>query len=106
MRHTSAVSLAPMGADFHSGWDKLWNTITGSVPGLSGLIAMIGVALIVWAIGKWFWRKRTGGGADSSGLLWTLAVGTIMVMPSAVVPLLLKFAEWAVNLVVGAVGTA
>lgn len=90
--------------NLQGGWAKVWNSISSAVPGLTGLMTSIGVILVAYAIGKWIWDKRKGGGGNSSGVFWTIVVGALFAAPAVVIPILLKFADWIANTVIGLVG--
>jgi hypothetical protein len=98
MKHTYVAA----GGDVNlaDGWDKLWNPIKSSFPALPTLLSIVGVAVVVLAIGKYVWDRRRGGGGDSKRLGWAMVIGALFAAPALVLPLALKVVDWIINTVV------
>lgn len=98
--------LTPMGSNLSGGFSDAWSKVTAAVPGLTGLLNLVGVVLVSYAIGKFIWdRKRGGGGQGGAGgggqgLIVMLIIGALCTMPGIVFPILLKFADWVIDLLV------
>lgn len=102
--HFIAVSA---GVDFTSGWNALWGAFKGAMPpGAATLLSIIGVALLVYAIIKFWWDKRKGGGMGGgmgagggglSSVAVALVIGTIFCAPEIIIPIFLKFCEIVAN---------
>lgn len=94
-------SLVPMAINLKGGWATVWSAVKSAAPGLGPLLTSIGVILVVFALGKWLWDKRKGGGGNSSSLAWTALVGAALAGPEIIFPILLGFIDWGINFVVG-----
>lgn len=85
--------------DLAGAWSGLWGRVSGA-SGVSGLVTMmtwVGVAMVVFAIGKWAWSRRRGG-AQAGQIGWPIFVGALLAAPNAVIPGVL----WMVDLLVNA----
>lgn len=93
--------------DFVSAWSNLWAPIRSAAGGqFITILAMVGVALIVFSILGYFWQRRRGGGMSGMGnLLMPLILGAILAGPDVVIPILLWCAQTVVNVLVGVAGT-
>lgn len=89
--------------DLVSGWNGVWSSIQSTVgTQLTGLLTAVGVLIVVFALGKWFWeRRRGGGGAGHSALMYSMAVGALLASPDLVLPVLLTIIDYLCNAVVG-----
>lgn len=58
---------------------------------------MIGVAIIVIAVGKFIWDKKRGGGGGFGSLIWPLVIGGLLAGPDIIIPNLLWIAELVIN---------
>ncbi|MFD6093410.1 hypothetical protein ACFWGN_14930 [Oerskovia sp. NPDC060338] len=86
--------------DFAAGWAKLWAALSGAVPGLAGILAVLGTAVAAYAVAKFIIAKRKGSG-NPKELGWMLAISALIIIPNVVIPLVLKFASFIVNFVIG-----
>lgn len=88
-------------------WSKFWNAVKAAI-GTQGtnLMAIIGVALVVFALGKWVWDRRRGGGGSNAGLIWMLVIGGILAAPDIIFPILLTITDWIVNTLIKVFGAA
>lgn len=87
--------------DLSGAWTGFWNTVTSSWTGLANMLTIIGLILVVFALVKWAWDRRRGGGMQGSGALWgSLIPGAILLAPKVIIPLLLWFIDAIANLVV------
>ncbi len=90
--------------DLSSSWDDLWNAVSAGVgPGLTRLLAVVGVALVAFAILKWAWDKRKGGGGmgrGGGGVGGALIIGALLSAPDVLMPIALKLADGVINAVV------
>lgn len=83
------------------GWAGLWGAVEKAMgTQFTTLLSIIGVALVVFALGKWLWDKRKGGGGNSSALIWTAIVGAALAGPQIVFPILLTFVDWIINAII------
>lgn len=91
--------------DFVSGWDSLWGPIrSGGNGNLIVVASAIGVLLIIVAVLGFLWKKRKGGGGGAGASLGIpLTIGAILAGPNVVIPLLLRFAQFIVNIVIAVV---
>lgn len=93
MIDTTAVILAASGADkpinLKGSWTTFWNAISNAagMGGLLRLAAVIGVALVVFAVVKWAWDRRRGE-KGSFGAIWgALVIGLILSAPNVAMPI-------------------
>lgn len=100
----------PMGGEVNlkGGWGTFWGAITAGFPGITTLMTVIGVALVVFALIKWAWDRRRGGGmGQGSQPLWgALVPGAILAAPAVLFPLLLGLLDWVANIVIQLTKTA
>lgn len=87
--------------DLVAGWNNLWGAVSGGGK-LGVILAAVGVAIIVFAVLSWLWKKRNGGGGGMSGFPWMMILlGAILAGPSVVIPLILMIAQVIINIVIG-----
>ncbi len=81
------------------GWTIVWGAISGALGGVGGALTVIGTLVVVMGFASWLWQKRrgTGGGQGHSGLLWTIAIGAMLVTPGVVLPILLTAVDIVLN---------
>lgn len=79
------------------GWDKFWNAVTGGFPTLTVVLTTVGVILVVWALTKWAWDRRRGGGGNAQPLWGALIIGGIFAAPGVLMPLALKALDFVAN---------
>lgn len=106
----AVYTALPMAGEvnLHSGWATFWGAITAGFPGITTLMTVIGVALVVFALLKWAWDRRRGGGmGQGSQPLWgALIPGSILAAPSVLFPLLLGLLDWVANIAIQLAKTA
>jgi len=92
--------------DLAGQWDTIWKNIQSSTgfSKLQTVLDIIGVLIILAAILRWLWSRRTGGGADHKHVGWTLLVGAVLMAPDLLIPALLTIADAFVNAIVGLFG--
>lgn len=87
--------------DLSSAWGGFWKTVTASWSGLAGALTLIGVILVVFALVKWAWDRRRGGGMQGSApLMGALVPGALLLAPQVIIPLLLWLIDALANIVV------
>jgi hypothetical protein len=81
------------------GWTIIWGAISSALGGVGGALTVIGTLVVVLGFVSWLWQKRrgTGGGQGHSGLLWTIAIGAMLVTPGVVLPILLTAVDIVLN---------
>lgn len=94
--------------DLTGAWGKFQSTVLDKLiaPGspISTTLTIIGVAVILGAVLKYFWDKRRGGGARGHGpIWWTLGIGGILVAPTVLLPLFFMVLDKIINIVIGVV---
>jgi len=94
------VYIRTASVDLTTGWNKLWSAISSAAPTFFNTLAVIGVALIVFAVLGWIWRKWRGG-ANSKNLMWGLAIGAVLAGPQLIIPAVLKIIEIVITIIVG-----
>lgn len=96
-----ASGLSGRTVDTAGGWNRLSGAITSGWSGLFTAAAIIGVALIVFALVKWAWERRRGGGMGNSGPMWgALLPGFILIAPLLLIPLVLNLFDFIANIAV------
>lgn len=85
--------------NFAGGWNTLWGAITSGFPQLVQIITVVGVILVLGTLLKWAWDRRRGGGmAQGAQPVWgTLIIGSILMAPTIVMPLLLLIVDGIAN---------
>lgn len=95
--------------DLKSGWDQLWNAVSGVITGqVTSLLTIAGVILLIFAIGKFIFDKRRGGG-HTQGLgivVWTLVAGALLAAPQIIIPTALTILDYIINAIVSLVNGA
>jgi len=85
--------------DLVGSWNTFWGTVSSVITGpVKTTIIIIGVGLILFSVIKYIWDKRRGGGAKTSPMWWTLALGGILIAPDVLLPLFLSILQWVINL--------
>ncbi|GAA4033882.1 hypothetical protein GCM10023063_17180 [Arthrobacter methylotrophus] len=103
-----AVPTAADKVDLQGGWDAFWGAITTGFPGITTLMTVVGVCLVVFALIKWAWDRRRGGGmGQGSQPLWgALVPGAILAAPAVLFPLLLSILDFVANIAIKLAQTA
>lgn len=81
-------------------WQAFWNGISGGLGNLPMALAIIGMLIIVGGLIKFFWDKRRGGGGNTSQLVWTSVIGSLLAAPNLILPILLGIVDLVVNMLV------
>lgn len=96
--------MTALNTDFVTPWNNLFSAVTGAVPGLLALLGMVGVALIVFDWIKFIKDKKNGSGGNMKQLVIGNIFGAIFVIPTIIIPIVLKFAGWGLDLILGFAG--
>lgn len=97
----AAPSFAPIqGVGMVGGWSNLLSLFGGVGQGIMNLCTVFGVGLIVWMIGSWLWKRRSGGagGFPVMGLLAGLFFAALQIL----VPLVLAIVQGFLTLLTSA----
>ena len=73
-------------------WNTLWSQLTSWAPGLGTFLAVIGLLVVVAAVGKWLWDKRRGNGSGGFPTM-ALIFGLLLAGPTIVVPVVLSILQ-------------
>lgn len=97
---THIITAVPMGdVNLKGSWSSFWGAISGGFGGLTTMLSIVGVGLVVVAIGKWVWDRRRQGGAGNHQPLWgALLVGALLCAPTVLMPLLLTVMDAVANI--------
>lgn len=83
-----------------TGWNDFWNTLTGG-NGLGTVLAIVGVAIIVFFIAMYAWQKRRSGGGGGGGFpVMAVVLGLLLAGPALVMPVILSLLEALFQIVV------
>jgi hypothetical protein len=89
--------------DLKGAWTSLWSAInTGTFASIMTLLTWAGVILVVFAVLKWLWDKRRGGGGNSQSLIWTSVLGGALAAPNLLLPIVLGLIDMLVNTIASA----
>ena len=87
--------------DFASSWTSLWNSVSGSISGLTKLLGIVGLLLVVGSVLKWLWDRRRGGVGGGfqahSHILFTLVLGAVLAAPNFMINWMLVILDTIVN---------
>ncbi|XKH58638.1 hypothetical protein LG293_16435 (plasmid) [Citricoccus nitrophenolicus] len=101
------IAAAPAKVDLSAGWTKVIAALESGWSGLLTALTFVGILLIVWALVKWAWDRRRGGGMQGSGPMWgALIPGFILVAPKILIPFLLNLFDIVANLVLRLIASA
>lgn len=97
-----------MNVNLASGWSTLWSAISGAIgTQVTGLLTIIGVIIVVLAVGKWIFDKRRGGrvteGTDR--ILWALVAGALLAAPQVIIPIFLNVLDAIINAILAVANT-
>ena len=90
--------------DLSGGWDEVWSEVESTLGDITTLMTVVGVVLVVFAIGSWLWERRRGGGMGGQGnskLLWTGLFGAALAAPAVIFPIGLTLLDLFLNFLVG-----
>ena len=92
--------------DLKGGWAKVWSAIGTALGNLAGLLTAFGVIIVVFAVLKWLWDKRRGGGGQGNSTLgWAMGFGAILAAPGLLIPLTLGLVDVLINAVINIVNS-
>lgn len=81
------------------GWNKLWSLLGPHSGAIGTVLAVIGVAVLVFSIIGWVWQRRKGS-VSVGGFPWmAVIVGAILAGPTVTLPILLGIGDILINLV-------
>ncbi len=91
--------------DLAKSWSTVWTDVSGATgfSKFSSLLAIVGVLLVVFSIGRYLWQRRTGQ-SQHQHVLWTLVVGGVLVLPDVLIPALLAIADVIINAIINILG--
>ena len=86
--------------DLSAAWDAFWGAINrGEFSQLMQIITVLGVLVFLAAAVGFLWQKRKGGGGNSKGLWWALAIGAVFSAPSFLIPIVLTIFDLVANII-------
>lgn len=88
----------PANVNFKGAWTTFWGAFQGAWSSLAILITIFGLLLVLFAVGKWIWAKRKGGGGGASnGMIWSFVIGVILMAPEWLIPIFLGAVDFIAN---------
>lgn len=100
----TTVLAASNSLDLAGNWNTLWTSLTAAT-GFSHVqtfLSVIGLILVVLAIGKYLFDRRRGNSAQHTTVLWAALAGALLSAPDVVLPGLLGALDFVVNSISGA----
>jgi len=90
--------------DLSGAWDTLWNSLVaeGDFGKITKLLGVIGVVIVVFAVGKYLWSKGTGrggGGGGQNNIMGAVVVGALLAAPDFLLPIILQIFDVVANAV-------
>ncbi|MCC3299473.1 hypothetical protein [Arthrobacter caoxuetaonis] len=103
----TAVPMAST-VNLKGGWESFWTAITAGFPTITNMMTIVGVILVVFALLKWAWDRRRGGGMGQGAQpLWgALIPGAILAAPDMLFPILLGILDLVINVVISLINAA
>ena len=92
----AATAAATHQVDLVKTWATVWASVkhAGGYSQLSNVLTLVGTLLVLVSILRWIWSRRGSGHPHPhSHVLWTMAVGALLILPGVVVPALLTIAD-------------
>lgn len=90
--------------DFVGNWNKAWAVLSNGTESIWTTVAIVGIVVLVFSIGKFIWDRKRGSGGNTAGLLGAAAVGALMCSPQVVIPILLMIFQIIVNMFINFLG--
>lgn len=88
--------------DLNGSWKTFVNAVekgTGVGPILN-VLGVVGVIIVLFAVVKWAWDRRRGGGMGQTGNVWgALLVGALFAAPKTIIPIFLIILDLIANAV-------
>jgi hypothetical protein len=84
------------------GWKDFWETISGTLGGITTLMNVVGMLIVVFAVVKMLWDKRKsggggGGGGSGSNIGYAILIGAILSAPGLIIPNILTIIDLLAN---------
>lgn len=100
--HAAApVVIKAEAIDISSQWSTLWGAVTSGAPQLAGILSAVGALLVIAALVMWVVKRRTQRGLGDMTAVWgSLILGSVLLAPAVVIPLILNLIDIIVNIVV------
>jgi hypothetical protein len=87
--------------DISSQWTLLWTAVTAGAPKLGAILMAVGGILVVAALVMWVIKRRTQRGLGDMTAVWgSLIIGSVLLAPAVVIPIILKLIDIIANIVV------
>ena len=93
-----AILASTTTVNFAGDWNSV-NTALNSALGstLITFLGVVGTLLIVFSVIKYIWDRRRTGQGNHTHVMWTLAIGAILAVPSVVMPSILTVLDAVVS---------
>ncbi len=99
------VAAASGSANFVGSWHTFWNSLGGTGFGtVTKWVAIVGMILVVFAVGKYINDRRKGQRGNHIGLILTVVLGLILSDPGTFVGYLLSVVDGVANIFIHAFG--
>ncbi len=99
------LATASGSANFANSWNTFWNSLSGTGIGtVTKWVAIVGMVLVVFAVGKYINDRRKGQRGNHIGLILTVVLGLILSNPGTFVGYLLDIVDGIANIFIHAFG--
>lgn len=86
----------PASNSIETGYNSVWGTLTGAIPGLQPFLIVVGILLFLYVVGTFLAAKFRNRPAPN--LLWPIVAAGVCTLPTIFLPIFAKFADWLISM--------